>query len=146
MDMARVSLALVVLGHKRNRHPLERSDLLGPVLVDRVLVGRPEGVRVAVIDLVLAEVALALRVLAEHPRGFHAVADAPDQRLHARGAEERVVDVVKVRGLELAVALVPGLLVGVAEDDELELGSGVCYPASLREARELALQNLTGRD
>ena len=49
-------------------------------------------------------------------------------------------------GLQLAIALVPGLLVGVAEDDELELGAGVGRPAALGQARELAAQDLARRD
>ena len=53
-------------------------------------------VGVAEVDLVLAEVALALGVLDRHARAGHRVADPADQRLDARGAEQRVVDVVEV--------------------------------------------------
>ncbi len=39
VDVARVALALVELGHEGDRHALLGGDLLGAVLVDRVLVG-----------------------------------------------------------------------------------------------------------
>ena len=100
---------------------------------------------VAEVDLVLAEVALALRVLDLHPRPGHLVADPPDQRLDPRGPQQRVVDVVEVGRLEVVEALLPGLLVGVAEDDELELGSGHCGEAALRQPRQLAAQDLPRR-
>ena len=38
VDVARVALALVVLGHEGDRHALQGGDLLGAVLVDRVVV------------------------------------------------------------------------------------------------------------
>ena len=107
-----------------------------------MLVGGAQRVRVVEVDLVLAEVALALGVLDDHPRRDHAVADAADQRLHAGGAEQRVVDVVEVRRVQIAIALVPRLLVGVLEDQELELGARVGAPAALGQARELPAQDL----
>ena len=79
------------------------------------------------------------------PGAHHRVADAPDQRLDARGAEHRVVDVVLVGRVEVAVALAPGLLVAVLEDDELELGAGRGRPAALGQPRELAAQDLARR-
>ena len=82
----------------------------------------------------LAEVALALGVLDRHPRRGHLVADPADQRLDPRRAEQRVVDVVEVGRLEIAVGLLPGVLVGVLEDDELELGAGVGDPGRARQA------------
>src|ERR1019366_79367 len=103
------ALALVQLGHEGDRHALLGRDLLGAVLVDRVLVGRAQGVGVAEVDLVRAEVALALGVLDHHPRRGHAVADPADQGLDAGGAEQGVVDVVEVGRAQGAIALVPGL-------------------------------------
>ena len=88
---------------------------LAPVLVDRVLVGGPERVGVAEVDLVLAEIALALGVLHDEPGAGHRGADPADQRLDPRGAQQRVVDVVEVGRLQLSVALVPRRLVAVAE-------------------------------
>ncbi len=145
VDVAGVALALVELRHERERHALLRRDLLGAGLVDHVVVGGGERLVVAEVDLVLAEVALALRVLHSHAGAGHRVADAADQRLHARGAEDRVVDVVEVGRIEVAVALAPGLLVGVAEDDELELGARVRRPAALGEPGQLAAQDLARR-
>src|SRR5438445_639379 len=94
------------------------------------------------VDLVLPEVALALRVLDPHPGTHHRVADPPDQWLDPRGAEHRVVDVVVVARLEVAVPLAPGLLVAVAEEDELQLRSGHRPPPPLREPGELAAKDL----
>jgi hypothetical protein len=142
VDVARVALTLVVLGHERDRHALLGGDLLGGVLVDRVRVGSGERALVGEVDLVLAEVALALGVLDREARAGHLAPDAADQRLHARRAEHGVVDVVEVRRLEAVVALVERLLVGVAKHDELELGRRERHPAALGEPVELAAQDL----
>ena len=93
----------------------------------------------------LTEVALALRVLHVHPGRRHLVADPPQERLHAGPAEHRVVVVVEVGGLEIAIALVPRLLVGVLEDHELELSPGVRNEAAFLEPSELAPQDLPRR-
>ena len=106
---------LVELRHVGDRAALLSRDLLGAVLVDHVVVGDRQGLAVVEVDLVLAEVALALRVLDRHPGGRHLVADPSQQRLDPRTAEHRVVVVVEVGRLEVPVALVPGVLVGVPE-------------------------------
>ena len=54
------------------------------------------------------------------------VADVPEQRLDPGGAQDRVVDVVLVARGQVAVGGVPGLFVGVVEDDELQLGAREC--------------------
>ena len=72
----------------------------------------------------LAEVALALRALDVHAGGVRRVADVAEHRLDPRGAEDRVVDVVLVRGDQVAVVLVVRLLVRVLHEDELQLGAG----------------------
>jgi hypothetical protein len=92
---------------------------------------------------VLAVVALALGVLDAHLGLDHGVADAAQERLDARGAQHRVVDVVAVGRRQPAVGAVPGVLVGVLEDHELELGAGERLPAALGEALHLAAQDLT---
>ncbi len=145
VDVARVALELVELRHVGDRHPLLGGDLLGAVLVDHVIVGGLQRLVVVEVDLVLAEVALALRVLDLQSRSHHLVADPPDQRLDPGRAEHRVVDVVEVRRLEVSIALLPGLLVGVAKDDELELGAGGGRPAALGEPGELAAEDLARR-
>ncbi len=145
VDVARVALALVELGHERDRHALLVGDLLGAVLVDRVLVGGLQHRPVGEVDLVLAEVALALGRLDAQAGAGHAVADPADQRLHARRAEHRVVDVVEVRGMQVAVAEPCRLVVGVAEDDELQLGRPDGVEAALGEPVELGAQDLARR-
>ena len=68
VDVAGVALALVQLGHEGDRHALLGCDLLGAGLVDHVVVGGGQRLVVVEVDLVLAEVALALRVLHSHAR------------------------------------------------------------------------------
>ena len=109
---------------KVSDEPVLRRDLLGAVLVDRR--GCRRCVSASVVlerDLVLAEVALALGRLDLHAGVAHAEPDRAQQRLDPAGAEDRVVDVVLVGRRQAGVALVPGLLVAVVEDDELELGA-----------------------
>ena len=136
MDVAGIALALVELGHERQRPAVLLGDFLGGVLVDGVVVGggqhlvEPEG------DLVLTEVALALRRFHGQPGRVHGVADVAQQRLDPGGAQDRVVDVVLIRRGQALVAGVPGLLVGVVEDDELQLGAGERgQPGGRRPAR-----------
>ena len=145
MHVTRIALALVVLRHEGDGHSLLGGDLLGSVLVDHVLVGGSQRVGIAEVDLVLAEVALALGVLDHQTGAGHAVADPADQRLHPGRPEYRVIDVVEVRGLEVSKALVPRLLVAVTEKDELELGGRVRRPAPLGQPRELPAQDLPRR-
>jgi hypothetical protein len=100
---------------------VRRRDLLGRHLVEGVVVGGLEHVRVAERDLVLPEVALALGRLHAQPGGVHGVADVAQQRLHPAGSHDRVVDVVPVRRRQAAVPLVPGLVERILEDQELQL-------------------------
>ena len=146
MDVAGVALALVVLGHEGQRLALLGRDLLGAVLVDAVLSAVSDDLVELEGDLVLAEVALALRRLDDEPRPVHVVADGAQQRLDPAGAEQRVVDVVLVGRRQRPVGGVPGLLVGVVEDDELELGAGERVVAERSAARSTwRLQDLSGR-
>src|ERR671911_2823212 len=84
VDVAGVALPLVELRHEGDGAALLRCYLLGPVLVDRVSVRGGESAVEPEVDLVLPEVALALRILHREPRPCHRVADAPQQRLDAR--------------------------------------------------------------
>ena len=142
VDVARVALALVVLGHERERAAVQVGDLLGPVLVDRMVVGHRQRVGIAEVDLVLAEVALALGVLHTDAGPGHAEPDRADDVLDHGRAEDRVVDVVRVRGDQVVVALRPGLVEAVAEEHELELRSGLGRPSPLGQPVELAAQDL----
>jgi len=92
-------------------------------------------------DLVLSEVALALRALDLHAGGEHVVAQRAQQRFDPAGAEDGVVDVVLVGGGELPVPGRVGLLVGRVEDDELELGARHGRPALCCAAVQLAAQD-----
>ena len=145
VDVARVALALVVLGHERERVSVLPGDLAGAVLVDRVVVGHLQRSRVAEVHLVLAEVALALGVLDRDAGARHAQADRPQHLLDHRGAEDRVVDVVGVGRRDVVIALRPRLVVAVAKQEELELGADVGRPASLGQPVELAAQDLPWR-
>ncbi len=143
--MAGVALPLVELRHERQRLAVQRRDLLGRGLVDRVVVGRHQRLVVEEADLVLAEVALALRALDDHAGGVHRVADVAQQRLHPRRTQDGVVDVVLVARGEAAVAGVPGALVGVVEHDELELGAGQRDVPEVGGAGELLLEDRARR-
>jgi hypothetical protein len=145
VDVAGVALALVVLRHEREALAVPGRDLLGAGLVDAVVVARGQCGVVPERDLVLAGVALALGRLHVHAGAGHAVADVAQERLEPAGAEHRVVHVVLVAGPQVAVSLVPGLFVGVVEDDELQLGAAVGGEVALGEPVELAAQHLPGR-
>src|SRR5437762_1527018 len=99
--------------------PMTRSAHVRLSVPQRIVVGAGERLVIAERDLVLAEVALPLRALRAQPRAGHLLADAAQQRFHPRGARQRVVHVVLVGRRQLAVPAGPGVLVGVAVDDEL---------------------------
>ena len=61
------------------------------------------------------------------------------------GAEDRVVHVVLVGRGQVARSRWPGLLVGVVEDAELQLGAGQRGPAALGQPVDLRLEDLPGR-
>ena len=134
VDVAGVALLVVRLGHERDAHAVGGGDLLRAGLVDRVVIAGGDRAGVAERDLVLAQVALALRRLDVHAGARHAQPDLAQQRLDPRGAEDGVVDVVLVRGGEVAPAAGLGLLVGVVVDDELQLGAGAARSSRARPA------------
>ena len=79
MDVARgAGQARIEFRHEGQRAAFLHRDLLGAVLVDRVLVGHVDGRRVLEIDLVLSRPPLALRALDGDARGFHLIADLAD--------------------------------------------------------------------
>ncbi len=121
------------------------GDLLGPVLVDDVVVGHGERVRVDEVDLVLPRPGLAFRALHGDPGAMHAVADLADQRLVVRGRQDVVVEDVRRRGREEAVLLRVCVLVALTEDVELELGAEHRLEAELPRTLDLALEHLPGR-
>ena len=136
----------VVLRHERERTTVEPGDLLGRVLVDGVTIGHLERLGVLEVDLVLAEPRLTLRELHRDPRVVDAVADRADEVLVAGGLEHVVVlDVGAVRR-EAGVPRCRRLLVAVAEQDELQLRPALDRVPGLLGARDLATQDLAGRD
>ena len=96
-------------------------------------------------DLVLAEVALALGALDLETGPGHAQADTAQQRLDARPAQDRVIDVVEVRWRQVAISGLPGLLVTIEEDDELQLRADECRHAGIGQPVDLAAQHLARR-
>ena len=143
--MAGIALAGVRLGHERQAHAVLGGDLLGPGLVDRVVVAGGHRLGVPERDLVLAEVALALGRFHVQPGPGHAVADPAQQRLDPRRAQDRVVDVVGVGRDQVPVLLGRRLLVGVPVDDELQLGPGQRDQAALGQPVGLRPQDLPRR-
>ena len=142
VDVAGVAFPRVRLGHERDAHALRVGDLLGPGLVDRMVVARRHGLGVPEGDLVLAQVALALGRLDLEARPGHAVAEPAEQRLDPGGPQDGVIDVVGVGRGEVAV---PGGLrggVGVVVHHELQLGAGHGLQAALGQPVGLGLQDL----
>src|SRR5215211_6627391 len=88
------------LGHEGRRDPVQEGDLLDPVLVDRVAVGRGDRIRIARVDLVLPVPGLALRELDRDPGAVHAAADGGEVLLVHGGREHVVVEDVRDGGRE----------------------------------------------
>ena len=145
VDVTRAALTLVELRHERDRLAVQGGDLLGRVLVDAVVVGGRQRLVVEEADLVLAEVALALRALHPHPGVVHVVADVAQQRLDPARAQDRVVDVVLVRRRHLPIPRAPRVLVRRVEGDELQLGAGQGGEPGVGGLGELLLQDAARR-
>ena len=96
-------------------------DLLGAVLVDDVVVGHRQRVVVAEVDLLLPGPRLALRGLDADAGAVHPVPDLAEQRLVVGRREDVVVEDVRHRRRQAAVALCVRLLVRLAQQVELEL-------------------------
>ena len=125
---------------------MQPGDLFGPVLVDHVAVGHLERVGVPEVDLVLAEARLTLRELHRDAGVVDAVADRPDEVLVAGGLEDVVVLDVRAVRREAGVTLRGGFLVGVAEQDELQLRATLDRVPGFLRPRDLAPQDLARRD
>jgi hypothetical protein len=120
-------------------------DLFGPVLVDDVVVGHRERVRVAEVDLLLAGPGFALGGLHADPRRLHPVADLPHEGLVVGRGEDVVVEDVGDGGRQVQVVLRVRLRVGLLQEVELELGAEHRHVAELACALDLPLQHLAGR-
>ena len=104
-------------------------------------VGRVERIRIAHVDLGLADVGLALGVLDHDPRAIEAVAQRAHDRLLAGREEDVVILVVADHRHELAIALVAQVFVAVLEDEEFELARHHRRKAHRLGARDLALED-----
>jgi len=132
------------LGHEGHRDLVEGRDLLDAILVDHVPVGHLQGFGKTQVDFLLPVAPLALAVLHRHAGPFHPVADLPVEPLGLGPLQDVVVlDVAAVR-LQLAVVPAGRLLVGVFEEVELQLGTGLGIESELAGAVDLAAQDLTG--
>ena len=145
VDVAAVAFALIEFRHERQALAVLVGDLLGAVLVDRVVVTGDQRVVVAERDLLLAEVALALDALAVHARAVHAEPDVAQQRLHPGRGQHRVVDVVVGGRCQAAVAGGPRLAEGVVEDDELEFGAHVGHQPLVGQPGDLLVEDAARR-
>ena len=145
VDVARVALTGVGLGHEGQAHALLPRDLLRSGLVDGMVVARDQRLGVAERDLVLAQVALALGRLHLEPGARHPVPQPAQQRLDLRGAHDRVVHVVGVGRGQVAVAGGLRLGVRVLVHDELELGAGQRGQPALGQPLGLRPQDLPRR-
>ena len=139
---------VVGLRHEGDRAAVLVRKLLEAVLVDRVVVGHRDGVRVAEVDLLLSRPRLALRVLDRDARRVHAVANRADERLVVAGREDVVVEDVRHRRGQAAEVLVARLLECLLEQVELELGAELGLEPRCLGAIDLRLQHLPrrGRD
>ena len=144
--MTAVALALVELGHEGQCFAVLVGDLLGAVLIDRVVVAGDQGVVVTEGDLLLAGIALALDAFAIHAGAVHAQADIAEQRLQSRRGTDGVVDVVVAGFAQSVVAGRPCLAVGVLEHHELQLGADEGGQAALGQSVELGAQDVPRRD
>src|SRR5438552_14409984 len=121
MHVARAALPLVELRHEGDGDSLLGGDLFRAELVDRVVVAGAHRAAISEVDLMLPEVAFALRAFHVHARAFHRGADPPYERLDVGRVEQRVVDAVRGCLGEVAIAGIPRLAIRAAEDHEFEL-------------------------
>ena len=116
-------------------------DRLRAVFVDGVVVAGAQGLVIEEADLVLTQVALTLGRLDIQARGIHLVADVAQDRLDLRAAEDRIIDVVAVRARQPDIAPIPGRVIGVLEEDELQLGPAEGAIAQLGRGSQLLLED-----
>ena len=146
VDVARRADPRVVgLRHERHRAPVQVRDLLRAVLVDDVVVGHRQRVGVAEVDLLLAGPRLALRGLDADARAVHPVADLAQQRLVVGRREDVVVEDVRHRRRQVAVALRVRLLVRLAQQVELELRADHHVEPERARPLDLRAQHLARR-
>ncbi len=122
------------------------GDFLGAVLVDRMVVAGDQRLVVTKPDLLLAHVAFAFDRLESQTRTGHTQPDVAQQRLHPRGCQYRVVDVVVAGRGQPAIPAGPCLAIRLVEHDELQLGGHIGDQSARLEPIELTAQNAARRD
>ncbi len=133
------------LGHERGGAALLRCDLLDAVLEHEVPVRGHEGFVVGDVDLVLSTSCLALRELHRDLGVAHLVADTSQHVLLTGGLEQLVVLNGRGVGSQILPTFGGRLLIGVVEEEELELGGAAHAQTALGGPLELASQDLPGR-
>ena len=116
------------------------------MLHDAVPIGHRQHVGVANVELVLPAPAFTLGVLDRDARRGQRLAGGADVGLDATALQEVVVLGVPARCVEIGIALLVGLPVGVVEQEELELAGGLRRQPVLGEPFDLATQDRTGGD
>ncbi len=136
---------MIGLRHERDRHAALLRERLDAGLVDHVVVGGLQRVRVTEVDLVLARPRLAFGGLDAHAGGGHRVADLAHELFVVAGGEDVVVEDVGHRRREVLVAERVRLLVALAVEEELELGAEHGLEAERAATVDLRLQHLARR-
>jgi hypothetical protein len=134
--------SVVPLGHEGEGAAERPGDLLAAVLEDDVAVGHVEGLGIAHVDLFLAGAPFALGVLHRNAGAVQAVADGPHDAFFLGGLEDVIVLDVLAGRLEAAVALFAGRVIGLVEQEELELGGEERLHLHCVQALELALEHV----
>src|ERR671937_1775787 len=124
--------------HEGDGDLVERGDFLDAVLVNDVPIAHLERLGEAQVDLLLAEAPLAFAVFDRNPCCLHPVPDQAVEPLRLGALQDVIVLDVAAIGLEAAVVFRPGLLVAVAEEEELELRSDLRIEAELAGSLYLA--------
>ena len=132
--------------HERERHAAQRGDLLGPVLVDRVVVRVRQRIGIRDVDLVLPLPELTLGELDRDPGPAHVVADLADEPFVLGGLQHVVIHDVGRARPRIAVRTLGQIVERILEQIELELRPGLDLIPLGGRPGDLILQDLAGGD